>query len=332
MTIVKEENLAPPPGVISSLKAGFDLTANHLSILLMPVLLDLFLWFGPRLSVNRLLGIMSEQLKQLGQQDLAPAAELAQIQASLKTLMDLDINLFSLLRTLPIGVSSLMTQAPTHATPLGSPTINYLENAFVLIFWIFALTVLGWVLGSLYFTWVAKVSLGNEAHDLRWAARSIIQSFLLSILWTVIFMVVGTPLLIVFSLFAQISPNITEFAIIFLLLFAMWLIVPIFFSAHGIFARNENLIRSIISSFHLSRYSLPTSSFFVLGVILLSQGFNTLWLVPEPGSWMMLVGILGHAFITTALLAASFIYYSDMYIWLETLFEKLEPKNDSVQA
>lgn len=332
MTIVKEENFIPPPRVIPTLKAGFDMAASHLSILIMPVLLDLFLWFGPRLSINRLLGMMSEQLKMFGQQDLVPVAELKQIQDSIQTLMGLDINLFSLLRTLPIGVSSIMAQAPTTATPLGVPHIQYLENAFVLIFWIFALTVAGWALGSIYFTWVAKVSLQDKSHDLRWAGKSMLRSFLLSILWAVVALVIGTPLLVVFSLFSQISPTITEFAIIFLLLFSMWLIVPFFFSAHGIFTQGENVFRSIISSLHLSRYTLPTSSFFVLGVLILSQGFNALWLVPETASWMMLVGIVGHAFITTALLAASFIYYKDMSAWLEVLLERLESKKDSVQA
>jgi hypothetical protein len=47
---------------------------------------------------------------------------------------------------------------------------------------------------------------------------------------------------------------------------------------------------------------------------------------------MLLLGIFGHAFITTALLAASFIYYRDMNAWLETLLEKLKSKKSSAQA
>jgi hypothetical protein len=41
---------------------------------------------------------------------------------------------------------------------------------------------------------------------------------------------------------------------------------------------------------------------------------------------MTIVGIGGHAFITTALLAASFVYYRDMNVWLQTVFEKLQQK------
>jgi len=51
---------------------------------------------------------------------------------------------------------------------------------------------------------------------------------------------------------------------------------------------------------------------------------NYLWSVPPNNSWMLLIGIAGHAFITTALLAASFVYYRDMNIWLQTVFEQVK--------
>jgi uncharacterized membrane protein YdcZ (DUF606 family) len=76
----------------------------------------------------------------------------------------------------------------------------------------------------------------------------------------------------------------------------------------------------------MARFTLPTSGLFVLSVILLTTGLNYLWSVPPDDSWMLLVGIAGHAFITTALLAASFVYYRDMNAWLQTVFEQLQQK------
>jgi hypothetical protein len=40
-----------------------------------------------------------------------------------------------------------------------------------------------------------------------------------------------------------------------------------------------------------------------------------------------LFGIFGHSFVTTALLAASFIYYRDMSVWLQSVIEKLRPNS-----
>jgi hypothetical protein len=82
----------------------------------------------------------------------------------------------------------------------------------------------------------------------------------------------------------------------------------------------------------MTRFTLPNSSLFVLTVILLGVGLNFLWSVPANNTWMALVGILGHAFITTALLAASFVYYHDMTAWLQTALEHLRAGLPTQQA
>ncbi len=52
----KLETLPPPPGVLGSLKAGFEAVSSHVILISLPFLLDLFLWLGPRMAVNELLG------------------------------------------------------------------------------------------------------------------------------------------------------------------------------------------------------------------------------------------------------------------------------------
>ena len=54
MNVQKIESLPPPPGVIGSLRAGFDAVSKHIGLILLPVALDIFLWLGPRLSVGGL--------------------------------------------------------------------------------------------------------------------------------------------------------------------------------------------------------------------------------------------------------------------------------------
>jgi hypothetical protein len=82
----------------------------------------------------------------------------------------------------------------------------------------------------------------------------------------------------------------------------------------------------------MTRFTLPTSSLFVLTALLLGMGLNVLWSVPTEDSWLALVGILGHAFITTALLASSFIYYQQMTTWLETVLARLRAGMPTQQA
>ncbi|HET8669943.1 MAG TPA: hypothetical protein VFM05_04760, partial [Candidatus Saccharimonadales bacterium] len=115
-------------------------------------------------------------------------------------------------------------------------------------------------------------------------------------------------------------------ALFILLALSFWLIVPLFFTPHGIFVRRQNAFHSIFTSLRMARFALPTSGLFVICWFLLSTGLNYLWSVPPENSWMTLVGIGGHAFITTALLSASFVYYRDMNAWLQTVFERLQQK------
>jgi hypothetical protein len=67
-------------------------------------------------------------------------------------------------------------------------------------------------------------------------------------------------------------------------------------------------------------------------MFLIGAGLNFLWTIPANDSWLTLVGILGHAFIMTALLASSFVYYRDTTAWLQTVFEKLRAPTPTQQA
>ncbi len=337
MNLLHNEEISPPPGIISSLKAGFDITANQIGIILFPVLLDLFLWLGPQLRTEKLIHSLLAEFNVPSEDNLLfsmfPPTTIQQIQELLTEALSRSANIFSSIRTFPIGISSIMPLVIPGESPLGEPAIYQIETTFSFLLWIAMLTLGGWILGSFYFAWVAKISLQKEEHDLRWFGKVSIQAVLISILWVIVLITFGTPLLLVFGIFMQINASLVPISIFLLIVFAMWIIVPIFFSAHGIFVKSENLFLSIVSSFNLSRFTLPTSSFFVISVAVLSQGFNLLWLTPSTSSWMMGVSILGHAFITTSLLAASFIYYRDMSAWLEMLLEKLNSKKaTSAQA
>ena len=52
MQAPNSEPFPPPPGVIGSIRQGFDAVAMHITAILLPLALDLLLWFGPRLSVK----------------------------------------------------------------------------------------------------------------------------------------------------------------------------------------------------------------------------------------------------------------------------------------
>ncbi|HSO13135.1 MAG TPA: hypothetical protein VLT51_12220 [Anaerolineales bacterium] len=327
MDAQKLETLPPPPGVFGSLKAGFNVVSNRVILILLPLGLDLFLWLGPRLSVDELLSPYFRLVFEQARRGVAEA-DLDRIVQTQSMMMEWlqDFNLLSLLSKLqlfPIGISSLSSQTLPVENPFGLSNVVIVSSIWIVLGLAFVLVPLGWIGGGVYFRQVAGSILGEEEVGISFL-RAVAQTALLSVIWLVVLMVLFVPLTLVLGLFALISPLLANIAILVIMFFSFWLIVPFFFTPHGIFVRRQNALLSIFSSLQMIRFSLPSSGLFVLSYFLLSRGLDVLWSVPENDSWLTLVGFAGHAFITTVLLAASFIYYRDMTDWLKNVYERLQ--------
>jgi hypothetical protein len=328
MEVSRLENLPPPPGIINSIKAGFDTIASHITAILLPLALNLFLWLGPRLHMNALFDSIKADVVAIWRAGGVSAKDIQQVLDWYETTIP-TINLFWLLRTLPIGISSLLLPRDASATPLGDPAI-WQVSALDFPLWIFILILAGWIGGALYFRSVAWVVVSDKEHSVQ-PFQAIVQTVLLSVLFGIALVMIGIPILLVLLLAAQFNAFLANLFVLFVSLASVWIIVPLFFWPLGIFVRRQNVFTSMLSSFKLARFTLPTSSFFVLTIFLLAYGLNFLWTIPTGDSWATLFGIFGHAFVTTALLAGSFIYYRDMSDWLQTVMEKLRPNNNEVK-
>jgi len=324
------EELPPPPGVLGSLRDGFYAVSSHVWLIFLPLLLDIFLWFGPRLSVGGLVDPFFNLAFSQMRTTMTSSTDLQRFSVYQSTFSEMveRFNLLSLigrLQTFPVGISSLLAQTMPVRTPLGSQDVLQVTSLPGLLGLAFLFTVIGWMMGGLYFRSVSGIALGeaNRATmiSLSWA---IVQTVLLSFIWVVGLMVILIPAMVVLTFLTLLSPLLASGILLLALFFSFWLIVPLFFTPHGIFVRRQNAFYSIFTSLRMARFTLPTSALFVLCVFLLTTGLNYLWSVPSGDSWMLLVGIAGHAFITTALLAASFVYYRDMNTWLQRVFEQLQ--------
>ncbi|GMV34169.1 MAG: hypothetical protein DYG85_14955 [Chloroflexi bacterium CFX1] len=330
MEVSRIENLPPPPGIIHSIKAGFDAIASRISAILLPLILNLLLWLGPRLRMDEMFKEMEGDLVRFWNAMQIPAEEIQNMLAIYEGMLQ-SVNLFGLIRTLPVGISSLFAANQSAAlTPLGDPGV-WQVNAWNFPLWLAFLALVGWVGGALYFRNVAWAALAEKAASIR-AVRAVAQTVLISILCNIILMAIGMPVFLILVVAAQINITLANLAMLFITLASVWVIVPIFFWAHGVFLNRENALTSMLSSLQLTRFTLPTSSLFVLTVFLLSYGLGFLWRIPASDSWLTLLGIFGHSFVTTGLLAASFIYYHEMTAWVRAALEKLRPNNIVKQA
>lgn len=321
METPKLETLPPPPSVIGSIKEGFDAISTHLGAILLPIALDVFLWLGPHLSIEKLMLPVTEAYSKIaGLNQVSPEAS-SNFASSITEYVS-QFNLFSFISTFPIGISSLLLGIQPANNPLGKPGILQVSSTESMLGLGLLLTLLGWLGGGIYFRWVASLAMPQGRH-IRLSAVG--QSFTLSILYTLVILIVGMPVMFLFVLLYTISPLISQALLLLVGFMAMWLVVPLFFSGHGIFIYSQDMFSSIASGIRMARFTLPFSGTFVLCVLVINMGMDFLWSLPKADSWMLLVGIFGHAFITTAMLAASFIYYRDATTWLHTVIERMKP-------
>ena len=329
MNVENAEKLPPVPGVFQSLRLGFDVVSSHVWLIFLPIALDVFLWLGPRLSAGQVYSSLLANMLAVFKDRPLPEAETKALSDFVEAVNH--INWFSWLRTLPIGISSLdsfiLPENLTVQTPLGTQTVIQLGSILSLLGWTCLIILAGWLGGSLYFRLVSITTLGREETSIS-MGRAIVQTVLLSMVLNIGFFIVFLPVSMIVGAAGLFSPVLSTALMLVLALFSYWLIVPLFFTPHGIFASRQNAFHSIYSSLRVSRFTFPTSALFVLTVFVVASGLNFLWRVPPSNTWMKLVGIFGHAFISSMLLSASFAYYRNINAWLQVVLEQIQQKQN----
>jgi hypothetical protein len=316
--------IPPPPGAVAALVNGFNAIANNVIVILFPVILDIFLWLGPRLKADSLLAPFMETIPEL--QSQMPAEQFS-ILIQFFTEFRNGLNLFSLVRTFPLGVFSLMSANISPQSPLGMRSSMDVPSWLAAFGLLIALTFLGWIAGSLYFRSVSQVALNRKAGP--GIFGTLFQGVVLSGIWMVVFTLANLPILIAIGAMSILNALLRTVLLVILAVPISWLLLGIYYSYYGSFTSGQNILSSTRSSFRMLRFGLPPLGWFTMLAILISQGMDMLWRAAPANSWMMGVGIFGHAFVSTSLLAASFIYYRDLNAWIENTLQWLKKQNRS---
>src|SRR5687767_3981562 len=246
----RDSELPPrPPGVVNALVKGFNAVAGNVSVIFFPIALDVFLWLGPRLRVYRILE------PYLAQMPLIQSGSGSSIPFDPDELWR-GFNVFSFLRTFPIGVSSLLSSirllsvnveevknAALGTTPFGPRLDVEMENILVTFAVIAGLMLVGWILGSLYFHAVARIAVQTENRPS--TGRALFHGVLINAVWTLLLLVVGLPFLFALGLLAFLNMTLAAVVQILFSLLLLWFAVPVFFSAHGVFIEAQNAFVSI---------------------------------------------------------------------------------------
>jgi hypothetical protein len=314
-------------GVIDTLSAGFDRVTKRLWLLLVPVLVDVGIWIGPRLSINK--------LSQAATAALPSVAELgSQYQESLELVRDwladlgAGANLLSMLSMRALGLPSLTgTYTPKAGLFTAAQRVVEVQTWPGLLGLAALLTLLSLLIGCFCLSWLAQEARDEEiniAYTLQVAGRSWVRLATLVFLGllTVAMGIIGAS--VTYSVLAVLNPQLAWLILSVLGVGSVWITVyagiVFFFTPSAIVLDNIGIVHSLWSSLNVVHRNFFSAIAFILLVNIIQAGLLYIWRLLAVSTVGTLVGIVGNAYVSTGLVMASFIFYRDKFVaWQEAI-------------
>jgi hypothetical protein len=307
----------PTLGVIEALSAGLDAVLRHPWLLLIPVVMDLFLWVGPRLQAPGLYGYVEPTLRQMSTSTTSSetryaAQELGKMIQHFFT----QYNLFAWLSVALVGVPVINggIEATLKLVTGSGPLVWQVNDAGSYLFMFALFTTAGLFIAALFWTMLA----GDVQRERVQAARLFQHSFemwkqLLLLMVVVVSLALMSifPLSMVMVTLSFFSVGLASFVPLLAMGVVVWALLMCLFTPHGLALYHMSLSRAISTSILVVRANFaPTAGLLVIGIAL-TVGLGLLWESLAADSWLRLVAIAGIAIVGTGLIVASLLFYQN---------------------
>jgi hypothetical protein len=299
-------------GVIDTLSAGYNTVNRHPWIVGVPVLVDLFFWLGPRLSLAPL---VQRTVGRIAAPAGLPADTLQTYQDYRDWLLQAggSFNLFSLLTTHIPGIPSLMAGRD------GLGATVALDSPWVVLLLFLLLPVAGLWLASIYYVGIGQPVRGvAESVGALWARiwRTWGRLLLLMLLAIGVVLFVGLPLMVVGMLLGALNGPIVGFFAAFLWVVALWVQFYLFFVVDAIVISDVGIAQAIRNSVTVVRFNLGPTMGLVVLIWIITLGMPIVWDAIAQNPIGTGVAILGNAYISAGLAVASMTFYRDRFLAL----------------
>jgi len=304
--------------VIDTLSAGFTTVTRKLWLIALPVLVDLYLWRGPRLSilpVARQVASFARAVSPASLSGVSPA-DIAQ------TLEEIgrELNLFSLLNSGLLGMPSLIawTTPQTGVHQVGG--VIEIQSWGSLLAILVVLLGLGMLIGSTYLALMTLV-IREENLSVREVWRRTWHCWAWVMAWGI--------LLVGLALFISLAISMVSLPVALInqtaaqgLLSLLWLMsvglglaltLSTFFTVQALVLQRVGLVWAIWRSFNVVRGNFWATLGLIFLSMLIQLGFGQIWQRLNTGSWQTLFGMAGNAYIGSGVMAAIMTFYLDRY-------------------
>jgi hypothetical protein len=310
---------AQPSGVIETLSAGFSAVNRQLWVLLLPILLDVFLWLGPHVSYSPLVGPAVVNATDWTRQvalgprratrnpDVVNAVD--QSRQWLIARSD-EVNGLEALTWGPLALPSLA------ARPSASDELAFVDGWVDGLALLGASLCLGLLLGGWFYAGLAAASTGARGGPLeagRGAPRAVLDVLGLVAVLVLTGLLLGVPVLLLIGFTVIVSPPVAVIGGLLLLAGVLFAAVHLFFAVDAVFVSRAGPLRAIQRSVGLVRQHLWPSVALILLTWLILAGMDRVWDVLASNlqsPYGVGLAILGNAYIASGLIAAGMIFYA----------------------
>ena len=317
----------PALGVVESLSAGFESVNRIVWVLLFPLVLDLFLWLGPQLSIAPLVqraldwysenagGTLAEATAQSGGDD--------PVRLFLEG-MSGDFNLFRLLVSSFASIPSAVTGPLT-----GFSSVTHIDSVPLMAVLVAAFEVLGVLLGCLYLGTIAQ-QVRDGRVDLSRLGRRVWRYWLGVLGCAAVLLALGlgagiaSSILIVAA--SLISPQL-GMALALALMMVWWgalfvVLLFTFFVVDAVVISEVGPWKAFTNSITVVSRNFGASVGLILLLWVIGGGTRVIWDALPNQTWGTLAAILMNAYIGSGAAAASLLFYQSRLAQVKQMTER----------
>lgn len=320
--------------LIDTLVEGYTVLNHRLWVLIIPIGLDLLLWFGPRIAPQTLADALASRwlsmaqwapssLEQMGPEEVDQIAAIIRdwgVQTNLAHLFSAGL----ILLLLP----KLAAPALPFAPAVWKPALGWVMFPLPL-----AAIVAGLLLWSFYLAPIADLVRESDEN-----ARAMLQR-VAQTWWRLLQLLAGILLvgiLLLLALFlltaltTLLSPTLGMILVYLGFLAVLWLVIQLHLTPEAILFSGVSPTRAIFYSLQVTRSAPWQNLGLLLLILIIGNGTAMLlqWLTGH--SLGVLAAILANAYITTGLAAARLIFYRDrLQRWLSLVQRALKERQRS---
>ncbi len=303
----QREEKPEKPGVIDTIGLGYSYLIAYPYVIIIPILLDLYLWLGLRITSDPAIVKVASWIQQLSSDGDDNSGFLDRFN---------DTNIFELasLQLFTFRVPTfvpLVSELGDVRTQAWDPAIESAPWWLVIVTVLIMLT-LSLMIGSSYLTWMAGTLADPESTP---NFRSVVSNGLQILAWVglliALFMLISSPVILTI-IGIQIAglPQASFVALLFIFPIAFGFVF-FFFSVYAIVVDRLSAVASLRASYQVVRNNFVQTLGFIAAFFLVTSGFPYFWrlIISNPAG--ALIAIIGNAFVASGMVASAMVFYRD---------------------